>query len=110
MLVSDDFPGTHDNAFTGRPTDAANTVVQDIGGASVQFDDVSPDIPVGKTIDPTGVFAPGEDVGFEIVVTNNSLEAMQSLLVRCRAPYVPKRAGACCARLGRGVGMPCDME
>jgi LPXTG-motif cell wall-anchored protein len=69
-------PGTYANTVTGSGFDDDQNPVTDDGEATVEITDVLPSITVDKSADPGMLDAPGGDVEFTVVVTNDSSEAV----------------------------------
>ena len=65
----------HNNVVTATATDDDGNETTDEDDATVDFDDVLPDVSITKEANPTSVPETGADVEFTIVVANNSAEA-----------------------------------
>lgn len=75
VFLSGDASGpAHNNVVTATASDNDGNSDSASDDETVTFTDVLPDIMVIKTADQNQVFAPGENVEFTIVVTNNGLE------------------------------------
>jgi LPXTG-motif cell wall-anchored protein/uncharacterized repeat protein (TIGR01451 family) len=74
--VTGDPGDTHTNTATVIVIDDDETTAEDSDKATVTIGDIVPSISVLKSANPTSVYAPGEDVTFTVVVTNEGEETV----------------------------------
>ncbi len=76
LPLSGEAGGSHTNTVTASASDNDGNTTTDEDPATVTFTDVLPEIGIVKTADPTLVDETGEDVTYNVTVTNYSDEAL----------------------------------